>query len=358
MSGFGPPAGSPFAGGVTGGNTGLPFAGVPPELAAKAQKILDREPEHPEPVISFTQKHPRAKRLTLGRFVAPHRKGLAIAGLLVVAETLMVTSGPYLTGLGIDHGIRGKSTGALFAIAGVYMATVVLGGLFGAARVSYSGRFGERLMYELRVRVFSHFQRLSLDFFTAEKAGVLMSRMTSDMESLTQLFQEGLVNMFVQLLTLAIIAVILFSTNAVLALLTVGIVVPVMLGLTLWFRAASDRGFTLTRDRIALVLADLSENLSGIRVITGNNRRRHNLVQHRNVVGEYTDANNYTARIGALYGPGAEAVAVAGQAILLAVGASMVVNGSLKLGELTAFFLYLTMFFAPIQQLVQLYNTY
>jgi ATP-binding cassette subfamily B protein len=131
-----------------------------------------------------------------------------------------------------------------------------------------------------------------------------------------------------------------------------------MLGLTLWFRSASDRGFALTRDRIALVLADLSENLSGIRVITGNNRRRHNLVHHRNVVGEYTDANNYTARIGALYGPGAELVAVAGQAILLAVGAKMVVDGSLQLGQLTAFFLYLTMFFAPIQQLVQLYNTY
>jgi ATP-binding cassette subfamily B protein len=284
MGGFGPPAGSPFAASRAGA-PGLPFAGVPPELQEKAQKILDREPEHPEPVISFTQKHPKAKRLTLSRFVAPHHKGLAIAGVLVVLETAMSTSGPYLTGLGIDHGIRGKSTGALFTIAGIFIATVVLGALFGAARVAYSGRIGERLMYELRVRVFSHFQRLSLDFFTGEKAGVLMSRMTSDVESLTQLFQEGLINMFVQLLTLLIIAVILFATNAMLALLTVGVVVPVMLVLTLWFRSASDRGFALTRDRIALVLADLSENLSGIRVITGNNRRRHNLVHHRNEVG-------------------------------------------------------------------------
>ncbi|HEX4904515.1 MAG TPA: ABC transporter ATP-binding protein, partial [Acidimicrobiales bacterium] len=111
-------------------------------------------------------------------------------------------------------------------------------------------------------------------------------------------------------------------------------------------------------DRIALVLADLSENLSGIRVITGHNRRRHNLVVHRNVVGEYTDANNYTARVGAMYGPGAETVSVAGQAILLVVGADMVLDGRLEIGELTAFFLYVTMFFAPIQQLVQLYNVY
>src|SRR3954453_19125659 len=183
MGGFGPPGGSPF--GASAGGHGLPFAGVPPELQAKAQKILDREPEHPEPVITFTQKHPKAKRLTLNRFVAPHRKGLALAGLLVVIETIMVTSGPYLTGLGIDKGVRGQSTTALFVIAGIFIGTVVVGAVVGALRVAYSGRIGEQLMYELRIRVFSHFQRLSLDFFTGEKAGVLMSRMTSDVESLT-----------------------------------------------------------------------------------------------------------------------------------------------------------------------------
>jgi ATP-binding cassette subfamily B protein len=95
-----------------------------------------------------------------------------------------------------------------------------------------------------------------------------------------------------------------------------------------------------------------------MRVITAHNRRRHNLVHHRNVVGEYNAANIYTARVGAMYGPGAETVSVIGQAILLVVGAKMVVDGKLQLGELTAFFLYLTMFFAPIQQLVQLYNVY
>src|SRR4051812_14410947 len=107
MGGFGPPAGSPFAGGAM--NTGLPFAGVPPELAAKAQRILDKEPEHPEPVVTFTQQHDRAqKRLTLSRFLAPHRRGLSLAVLLVVIETAMVTSGPFLTGLAIDHGIKAK----------------------------------------------------------------------------------------------------------------------------------------------------------------------------------------------------------------------------------------------------------
>jgi len=143
-----------------------------------------------------------------------------------------------------------------------------------------------------------------------------------------------------------------------LAGITVLVVVPVMLVLTLWFRRASDRGYTLVRDRIAEVLADLSESLAGIRIIAAHNRRRHNVIHHENVVGNHLEANLVTARIGAIYGPGSEAVGIIGQAIVLAVGGSMVRNGTLTLGQLTAFLLYLTAFFAPIQQLVQLYTTY
>jgi ATP-binding cassette, subfamily B, bacterial len=136
------------------------------------------------------------------------------------------------------------------------------------------------------------------------------------------------------------------------------VVVPVMVALTLWFRSASDRGYTHVRDKIAEVLADLQESLSGIRVIAAHNRRRHNVVHHDNVVGEHLDANLYTAKVGAIYGPGTEVVGVFGQAMIVAVGGSMVLDGRLTLGELTAFVLYVTAFFAPIQQLVQLYNTY
>jgi ATP-binding cassette subfamily B protein len=146
--------------------------------------------------------------------------------------------------------------------------------------------------------------------------------------------------------------------SPLLAVITVVIVVPVMLVMTLWFRRASDRGYSLVRDRIAEVLADLQESLSGIRIIAAHNRRRHNVIHHENVVGEHLDANLYTARVGALYGPGTEAVGIVGQALILGIGGKLVLDGRLTLGELTAFVLYLTAFFAPIQQLVQLYNTY
>ena len=112
------------------------------------------------------------------------------------------------------------------------------------------------------------------------------------------------------------------------------------------------------RDRIADVLADLSESLSGIRVITAFNRRRNNIYAHRNIVGRYRDANVETAEINARYGPATDLIGSVGQVVVLAVGGKMVLDGTLSIGELTAFVLYLTAFFAPIQQLVQLYSTY
>jgi len=112
------------------------------------------------------------------------------------------------------------------------------------------------------------------------------------------------------------------------------------------------------RDGIANVLADLSESLHGVRIVTAHNRQRHNIVHHRNVVGEYRDANNYTAQINAVYGPGTQLIGVLGQAALLAIGGNMVLHHQLSLGALVAFFLYLNRFFQPIQLLVQQYNPY
>jgi len=243
-------------------------------------------------------------------------------------------------------------------VAAVYLATIGVTVLASYGRIAFTGRLGETLMFELRLRVFAHFQRLSLDFFTEEKAGRLMTRMTSDIDALTTLFQDGLVNLAVQGLTLVVIAVVLFVMSPTLAAIMILGVVPVMVAMTLWFRSASDRGYLVVRDRIAEVLADLQESLSGIRIIAAHNRRAHNVVHHDNVVGAHRDANLYTSRVGAIYGPGTEAVGVMGQALILLIGGKMVLDGSLSLGELTAFVLYLTAFFAPIQQLVQLYNTY
>jgi len=233
-----------------------------------------------------------------------------------------------------------------------------VGTIASGVRVRFTGRLGESLMEQLRVRVFSHLQRLSLDFYTGEMAGRLMTRMTSDIDSLTLLFQDGLVNLAVQGLTLVVITAVLFALSPQLALLTIVVVVPGMIGLTLWFRGASDRTYGTVRDRIAEALADLSERLAGIRIGTAHNRRRHDVIHHRNVVGSYRDANVDTALVGGVYGSTTEALGVIAQAVLLLVGGWLVLDDRLSIGELTAFTLYLASFFAPIQQLVQLYTTY
>jgi ATP-binding cassette subfamily B protein len=350
--GFGP------GGAQTSAAAGLPFAGVPEELRARAEVILEREPEHPEPKERYEPRSTDDRPFTLRRFLSAHRMGLALAVVLVVIEALALQIGPLLTQRGIDDGIAKGSTQTLVVIAIIYVISVIVCIVAGSLRVAWTGRLGERLLYDLRIRVFSHLQRLSLDFYTEEKAGRVLTRMTSDIEALQQLFQDGLVNLGVQAFTMVVVTIILFTLQPTMAIITVLAVVPAMAAVTIWFRIASDRAYGVVRDRIADVLSDLSESLSGIRVITAFNRRRNNIYAHRNIVGRYRDANVDTAEINARYGPATDIIGSIGQVVVLGVGGTMVLNGTLSIGELTAFVLYLAAFFAPIQQLVQLYSTY
>ncbi len=354
-------AGPSFGGGFGGGGaaSGLPFAGIPPELQSRVDGLLEQEPEHPAAGhVEFSHVGFDRRPFTLRRFLRPHRLALVGALGLVVVETVAMQAGPLLTQIGIDRGIRGGSRTTLVVVAGLYLLAVVVNAMASAARIAWTGRVGESLLFDLRIRIFSHLQRLSVSFFTEEKAGRLMTRMTSDLDSLTALFQDGLVQMVVQGLTVVVVTGVLFSMDVELAAVTLLVVVPGMVALTWWFRGASLRSYGVVRDRIADVLAHLAENLSGIRIVTAHNRQRHNIVEHRNVAGDYRAANDETARVGAIYGPSVEAIGIAGQAFILLVGGRMVLRDDLQIGELAAFVLYLTAFFAPIQQMVQLYDTY
>ena len=359
--GMGPPAGSPFAGpggAQSSAAAGLPFAGVPSELKAKADAVLEHEPVHPEPDIEFDPTELETSPLTLRRLFAGRFWALTGAVVLLVIETVTMQAGPALTQIAIDRGIRERDRGTLMAVVAVFIGVVVLNAVVNRLRILWTSSLGESVMYRLRIRVFSHFQRQSLDWYTDEKAGVLLSRMTSDVDALTQLVNEGFTNLLIQALTLVVVTVVLFVYDPQLALVVIVVVVPPLSLATWWFRGASERGYDQVRDRIAGVLADLSENLAGVRVVTAMNRRRRNTDAHRGIVAEYRDANLYTSRVGAIYGPGSEAIGVVAQALVLLIGGRAVLDGRLELGELAAFVLYVTVFFAPIQQLVQLYNTY
>lgn len=353
--------GGPFFGGPSANSSnsaaGLPFAGVPSELREGAERILATEPEHELPEIGWDPAGGPG-RLTLRGLLAPQRRRIALAVLLVVIETVAGLAGPLLTAIAIDRGVSEQRPGVIGVMAGIYVLSVIVQALANGGRLALTGRIAERILERLRIRVFSHLQRQSVDFFTRERSGVLLSRMTSDIDALSALLQEGYVNLVVQGLTVVLVTAVLIGISPVLAGLLLLVVVPVFLALTWWFRGASTTAFGRVRDRIADVLSDLQEHLAGIRVVTAANRRRHNGVVHREVVGRYRDASLHSARISSTYGPAAEVTGLLGQAAVLLIGGQLVLDGELTIGELTAFVLYLTTFFAPIQQLVQLYTVY
>ncbi|HET6909999.1 MAG TPA: ABC transporter ATP-binding protein [Mycobacteriales bacterium] len=360
---FGPVGGGGgFGGGgrMGGGDNvpGLQFGGIPEELAATAEKLTASEPDWSGVHVPFHHPMPSTKRFSLRQLLGAHKPALALSLLLVVAEAAAKQAGPLLTKVGIDRGIARGSMHTLLVIVVIYLITVVLAAVISGLRVSWTGIVGQRLLNDLRVRVFAHLQRLSLDYFTDEKAGRIMTRMTSDIESLNQLLQDGLVNLLVQGLTMIFVTVVLLTLDVKLGLITIFFVFPTMGALTFWYRNRSDTGYDEVRSEIANVLADLSENLAGIRVVTATGRERRNIWQHRSIVKRYRDANLYTAQLNAVYGPGSQLIGGVGQALIVLIGGYFVLHHQLSIGTLTAFVLYLGNFFAPIQQLVQLYGTY
>jgi ATP-binding cassette subfamily B protein len=288
----------------------------------------------------------------------PSWPALVVGILLVTVESVTLQAGPLFTRWAIDKGVILRNTGWVVAMGLAYLGATVINTVVSRYRTSLTGHLGQKLMKDLRVRVFSHIQRLSLDFFTEEKAGRIMTRMTSDIEALSDLLQDGIINLAVQITTLLFLIGVLFWMNVQLALLVTIVIVPIMTVLTLWFRHASEKTYGNVRDKIADLLADLQENLSGIRIITAFNRQRFNLVKHRNLIGAHYDANVDTAKVAAVYGPGTDFVGALGQGAVVLVGGWMLFDGRITPGELIAFVLFITQFFAPIQQLVQLYNTY
>jgi ATP-binding cassette, subfamily B, bacterial len=351
--GMGPP-GAPVA--------GLPFGGIPSELQAGVDKLLADEPPQREPDLVFSQQ-PAADekvRLSLWRLLIKYPRMLLSAAVLIVILSVALQVGPKLTEIAISDGLdpRHYHFAVVVWAAIAYLVCTTIGALSQRAQVKVTGRLAAGVMNDLRIKIFTHLQRLSLDFFTAEKAGVVMTRMTSDIENLQQLLQDGLSQFAIQGLTMVVISVFLFTANVELALITLAFIIPILTVMSIWFHRRSEAGYDKVRDGIASVMADLDESLHGVRIVTAHNRQRRNVVKHRNIVGAYRDANDYTAFVNSVYGPGTQLVGIVGQAILLAIGGNMVLHHSLSIGQLVEFFLYLNRFFAPIQLLVQQYNTF
>lgn len=339
---------------------GLPFSGVPHEMQAGVDALLKDEPTFPEPTDTFTYKYEDgSKGLSLFGLLRGEKRLAVYSILAFVVTALMTQIGPKLIQIGIDEGmVKRKSMTVILVLCAIYLVAIGLNAWAMREQARVTGRLAAKIMGRLRVKVFAHLQRLGLNYYTDEKAGVILSRMTSDVENLQQFYQDGMGSFLVQLLTMIVITGVLFTISIKLTVLAILLSMLPLILLSIWFRTASEKAYEATRDGIAKVLANLAENLHGFRTVAAHNRHKRNIVEHRNVVGDYRDANDRTAYLNGIYGPGTQFIGGIASAILLGIGGQMVLDQELSLGALVAFFLYLNRFFGPIQLLVQQYTVF
>jgi ABC-type multidrug transport system fused ATPase/permease subunit len=288
----------------------------------------------------------------------PYRGRVVLMIVALVIATAAALAPPYLAGRAIDDGIRGGDLSALSVIVGLFVAAAVIN--WGATYVqTYLVNWvGQRALQDLRTRIFQHLQGLSIGFYSRNKAGVLISRLTNDVQALDQLVTDGVVTLFSSTLTLVGTAAILLYLDAGLALVTF-LTFPLLLAGSVAFRIASTGAYRLTREKIALVTAYLQETLSGVRVVRAFGQERRHERQFADLNDEYRDVNMRTVRLNAAYFPAVELLSAVATAVILLYGATQVGGAEgITIGVLASFVFYLQSFFDPIQQLSQLYTTY
>lgn len=298
----------------------------------------------------------RKVRWMLG-LLRPYRRQVILMLVALVAATAAGLAPPYLAGLAIDEGIRAGDVTALAVIVGVFLASVLV--FWGAsyAQTYLVGWVGQRALQDLRMRIYEHLQRMSIGFFTRRKPGVLISRLTNDVQALDSLVTDGVVTLFQSTLTLAGVVVILLLLDVPLALITF-LTFPVLAVGSVVFRIASAGAYRATREKIANITAYLQETLSGVRVIRSFGQEERHLARMTDLNEENRRANMKTVYLNASYFPAVELLSAIGTAAILLYGGYQAYNGNVEIGVVVAFVGYLNAFFDPIQQISQLYTTY
>ncbi len=287
----------------------------------------------------------------------PYRGRVALMFLGLLLATGAGLAPPYLAGRAIDSGIQAGDLSALDLIVVAFVAVAILYAAATYLQTYMVGWVGTRVLQDLRERVFAHLQSMSIGFFTRRSPGVLISRMTNDIEALNQLVTDGVVTMFSSTLTLVGVVVILLFLDVRLALVTF-ITFPLLAIASVVFRIVSQGTYRATRERIAAITAYLQESLSGVRVVRSFGQEPRHVEEMTELNEQNRAINMKTVYLNASYFPAVELLAALGTAVILLYGGSQAIDGAIQIGVIVAFVGYLTTFFEPIQQLSQLYTTY
>jgi ATP-binding cassette subfamily B protein len=351
-----PSHGPGLGGGGGGGGAGgwrLNLAPTP-ELLARVEAL---RPVRDFPTIDLARESKPDRGFTLRRVLREFRRPLLIGLVLVVLDSVAGLLGPVMVKTGIDNGVAQGSKSVLFVASAAFLVITLADLVDQVGETFVTGRAAERIMLSLRIRIWAQLQRLSLDYYEREMAGRVMTRMTTDVDQFESLIENGLLNALVSLVTFVGVGVSLVIVNTELGLWTLTVAVPLAVA-TVWFRRRAARLYDLSRERIAIVNADFQESLSGVRESQAFVHEAATIEHFHRLGRRYLRSRVAAQRLVATYFPFVQFLSSVADAIVLGVGARLIASGSLTPGDLIAFILYIDLFFSPIQQLSQVFDSW
>ncbi|AUG77328.1 ABC transporter [Kitasatospora sp. MMS16-BH015] len=320
-------------------------------------KVAALPPATDTPDIPVAEAEAADRDFSLLRLLAPFRAQLGLALVLLALDAAAGLAIPVLIRHGIDDGVSKAAMSGVTVAALAALVVVLLDWLVQSAETRVSGRTGERVLYTLRLKIFAHLNRLGLDYYERELSGRIMTRMTTDVDSISSFLQTGVVTAVVSLLTFFGIFVALLVIDPELALVVFAVLPPLVIA-TLVFRRKSTQQYQISRDLISTVNASLQENVAGMRIVQAFRRQETNTERFLASGLEYRNARVRAQLYISLYFPFVQFLSSVAAALVLIVGASRVDSGTLTIGALVAYLLYIDLFFAPVNQLSQIFDGY
>jgi ATP-binding cassette subfamily B protein len=332
------------------------LAGMPatPELLAQVEAL---PPAVDTPDIDEARAVTAEDSYGLRRLLHGFGRPLLISLGLVAVDAGVGLLLPILIRHGIDQGVTQAALGAVWAASALALVAVLVQWAAQIGETRMTGRTGERVLYSLRLKIFAQLQRLGLDYYERELAGRIMTRMTTDVDALSTFLQTGLVTAFVSVVTFFGIMGALLVIDVQLALVVFATLPPLIVG-TFFFRRASVKAYELARERVSVVNADLQESVSGLRIVQAFRRESDGARRYAEGSASYRAARIRGQWLISVYFPFVQLLSSVAAAAVLMVGAHRVDAGTLTTGALVAYLLYIDLFFAPVQQLSQVFDGY
>ncbi|MEU3659745.1 ABC transporter ATP-binding protein [Streptomyces sp. NPDC032940] len=332
------------------------LAGTPatPELLAQVDAL---PPATDVPDVDEARAVLPERSYGLRRLLHGFGRPLLLSLVLVAADAGMGLLLPVLIRHGIDDGVSRLALGAVWAASLLGLLAVLAQWAAQTGEIRMTGRTGERILYSLRLKIFAQLQRLGLDYYERELTGRIMTRMTTDVDALSTFLQTGLVTAFVSVVTFFGIMVALLVIDVQLALIVFATLPPLILA-TFFFRRASVKAYELARERVSAVNADLQESVAGLRIVQAFRRERDGGRRFAERSDSYRQARIRGQWLISVYFPFVQLLSSAAAAAVLVVGGTRIDDATLTTGALVAYLLYIDLFFAPVQQLSQVFDGY